>query len=121
MKMKIATPLPADYTVQHEDLAESALVLMAHALLPLFAENMPEAAAKANVTALVTELGYLFDEGKIHLGGQVYRPRLAFVDEDGALLPGAAALTTLHALIDAPFDIAPETGISFEREELPEE
>ena len=40
MKMKIGTELPADYQVSHEDLAESTATLIAHALLPLFAENM---------------------------------------------------------------------------------
>ena len=47
MKMNIGTDLPEGYTVSHEDLAESAGTLIAHALLPLFAENMTEEAAKA--------------------------------------------------------------------------
>ncbi|SEW20835.1 hypothetical protein SAMN04488515_1602 [Cognatiyoonia koreensis] len=114
MKMKIGTALPDDYTVEHSDLAESAATLIAHALLPLFAENMSEDIAKANVEGIVTELAYLFDDGEIQLGGKTYRPRLAFVDEDGQVLPGAAALDNFHALADAPFDIAPEAKITFE-------
>ena len=86
MKMKIGTELPADYQVSHEDLAETAATLIAHALLPLFAENMSEDMAKANVEGIVTELAYLFDEGEIELGGKIYRPRLAFADESGAIL-----------------------------------
>lgn len=114
MKMKIGTPLPADYVVSHEDLAESAVTLMAHALLPLFAENMSEDVAKANVEGIVTELAYLFDEGEIELGGRIYRPRLAFVDDTGATLPGVAELAHLHQLAEDPFEVAPEAHITFE-------
>ena len=121
MKMKIGTALPADYVVQHEDLAESTTTLIAHALLPIFAENMSEEIAKANVEGIVTELAYLFDEGEIHLGGKVYRPRLSFIDETGATVPGAEALTTLHQLAEDPFEIQPEAGITFEAPELAEE
>lgn len=121
MKMRIATPLPADYVVSHEDLSETAGALIAHALLPLFAENMSEEMAKANVEGIVTELAYLFDEGEIELGGKIYRPRLAFVDEKGATLPGAAELVTLHQLVADPFEIAPEARISFEEPAFEEE
>ncbi len=121
MKMKIATELPADYVVSHEDLAETASTLIAHALLPLFAENMSEEMAKANVEGIVTELAYLFDEGEIELGGKIFRPRLAFVDDAGAVLPGAAELVTLHELAEDPFEIAPEAGISFEEPQFAEE
>lgn len=121
MKMTIGTELPADYEVSHQDLAETAATLIAHALLPLFAENMEEDMAKANVEGIVTELAYLFDEGEIKLGGKTYRPRLAFVDEAGQVLPGAAELDTLHELAEDPFEIAPEAGITFEAPELAEE
>ncbi len=121
MKMKIGTELPADYQVSHEDLAESAASLMAHALLPLFAENMSEELAKANVEGIVTELAYLFDEGEIEIGGRTYRPRLAFVDDAGNVLPGVAALTHLHTLAEEPFEIAPEAGITFEEADFVEE
>jgi len=121
MKMKIGTELPADYQVSHEDLAETAATLMAHALFPLFAETMPEDLAKANVEGIVTELAYLFDEGEIVLGGKTYRPRLAFADETGTLLPGAATLTNFHELAAEPFEIAPEAGITFEEPEFAEE
>lgn len=121
MKMKIGTALPADYVVSHEDLAETASTLIAHALLPLFAENMSEELAKANVEGIVTELAYLFDEGEIELGGKTYRPRLAFVNEAGAILPGAAALSHLHQLAEDPFEIAPEAGITFEAPDFAEE
>lgn len=121
MKMKIATALPADYVVSHEDLAETASTLIAHALLPLFAENMSEDLAKANVEGIVTELAYLFDEGEIELGGKTYRPRLAFVDETDTLLPGAEKLNHLHQLAEAPFEIAPEAGITFEEPQFAED
>lgn len=121
MKMKIGTPLPADYVVSHEDLAESTGTLIAHALLPLFAESMTEEVAKANVEGIITELAYLFDEGEIELGGKTYRPRLAFIDDTGATLPGVAELVTLHQLVEDPFEIAPEAGITFEEPEFAEE
>lgn len=121
MKMKIGTPLPDAYVVRHEDLAETASTLIAHALLPLFAENMSEELAKANVEGIVTELAYLFDEGEIELGGKTFRPRLAFIDDTGALLPGAAELNTLHQLAEDPFEIAPEANITFEAPEFVEE
>lgn len=114
MKMKIGAELPADYVPSHEDLAESATALMAQVLLPLFAENMPEDVAKANVEGILTELAYLFDEGEIEIGGKTYRPRLAFVDDTGAVLPGIAELVTLHELTEDPFEIAPEAKITFE-------
>lgn len=121
MKMKIGTPLPDDYVVSHEDLAETAATLIAHTLLPIFAENMSEDVAKANVEGIVTELAYLFDEGEIELGGKTFRPRLAFVDENDAILPGVAQLTTFHQLAQDPFEIAPEAGITFEEPEFAEE
>lgn len=114
MKMKIGTELPADYVLAHEDLAESAATLIAQTLLPLFAENMSAEVAKANVEGIVTELAYLFDEGEITIGGKTYRPRIAFIDEAGVAVPGFAELDTLHALVDDPFDIAPEANIIFE-------
>lgn len=121
MKMTVGTELPADYQVSHEDLAESAATLIAHALLPLFAENMPDELAKANVEGIVTELAYLFDEGEISLGGKTYRPRLAFVDDTGQVLPGVAALVNFHELAEQPFEIAPEAGITFEEPQFVEE
>ena len=121
MKMKIGTELPEGYQVSHEDLSESAATLIAHALLPLFAENMPEELAKANVEGIVMELAYLFDEGEIALGGKTYRPRLAFVDEAGEVLPGVAALNNLNELAGEPFNIAPEAGITFEEPEFVDE
>jgi hypothetical protein len=120
MKMKIGTELPADYVVSHEDLAETASTLIAHALLPLFAENMPDALAKANVEGIVTELAYLFDEGEIELGGKTYRPRLAFMDDKGVIVPGVETLNHLHKLAEDPFEIAPEAGITFEEPEFDE-
>ena len=121
MKMMIGAPLPEGYTPSHEDLSESAATLMAHALLPLFAENMPDEMAKANVEGIVTELAYLFDDGEISLGGKTYRPRLAFVDENGSILPGVAEMRHLHTLSEDPFEIAPEAGITFKQAEFVEE
>lgn len=121
MKMKIGAPLPDDYQVSHEDLAESVATLIAHTLLPLFAENMSEELAKANVEGIVTELAYLFDEGEIVLGGKTYRPRLAFVDETGKLLQGAAEMTNMHELAEAPFEIDPRAEITFEEPDFAED
>lgn len=114
MKMNIGTELPTDYVVSHEDLSEAAVTLIAHALLPLFEESMTEEVAKANVQGIVTELAYLFDEGEISLGGRTYRPRLAFIDDAGNVLPGAAQLAHLNEMVDDLFDIGPEAGITFE-------
>ncbi|PUB18842.1 hypothetical protein [Yoonia sediminilitoris] len=114
MKMKIGTALPEGYQVSHEDLSESMTALIAHYLLPLFAENMPDAMAKANVKGIVTELAYLFDEGEIEIGGKIYRPRIAFVDNTGATLPGFNKVKNFHEMVDDPFDIAPEAKITFE-------
>ncbi len=121
MKMKIGADLPADYVTSHEDLAESVATLMAQALLPLFAENMPEEIAKANVEGIITELAYVFDEGEIEIGGKTFRPRLAFIDENGAIIPGVAELVTLHKLVEDPFEVAPEARISFEVPKFDEE
>lgn len=118
MRMKIGTELPAGYDVTHVDLAQSASVLIAHALLPIFGDNIPEKAAKANVEGILTELAYLFDEGEIEIGGKTYRPRLAFVDEAEAVLPGVAELANLHEMVADPFDLTPEANITFEAPEF---
>lgn len=118
MKMKIGTELPAGYQVSHADLSESAATLIAHGLLPLFAEGMTRDIAQANVKGIVTELAYLFDEGQIEIGGQTYRPRIAFVNDAGETLPGFNETSNLHELIDDPFNIAPEAMISFEAVEF---
>ena len=120
MKMIIGAELPEGYAPSHNDLAAASATLMAHALLPLFIENMPEEQAKANVEGIVTELAFLFDDGEIQMGGKTYRPRLAFVDDSGALLDGAAALTTMNELATEPFDLAPEAQITFEEPEYDE-
>jgi hypothetical protein len=121
MKMTIGAPLPPDYQVSHEDLAESVATLIAHTLLPVFSENMSEDLAKTNVEGILTELAYLFDEGEIVLGGKSYRPRIAFVDEAGRLLPGAEAQTHMHQLAADPFEIDAEADITFEEPEFVEE
>ncbi|MFQ1699790.1 hypothetical protein ACJ5NV_04260 [Loktanella agnita] len=118
MKMKIGTELPPDYTLKHEDLAESALTLISQALLPIFAETMTTEMAQANVQGIVTELAYVFDEGEIQIGGKTFRPRLAFVDESGNTLPGVADLNTLHQLTDELFQMEPEADVTFEAPEF---
>ena len=120
MRMKIGAELPASYEVTHEDLAQSAGALIAHALLPIFQENLPEEIAKANVEGILTEIAYLFDEGEIELGGKTYRPRLAFIDDTEAVLPGVAGLVNLHEMIADPFDLEPEANITFEAPEFDE-
>lgn len=117
MKMKIGADLPEGYAPSHDDLAAASATLIAHTLLPLFSENMSEDVAKANVQGIVTELAYLFDEGEIHMGGKVYRPRMAFINDAGEALPGAADLETMNELADDPFDLAPEAKITFEAPE----
>ena len=120
MKMIIGAELPDGYQPSHDDLAAASATLMAHALLPLFIENMPEELAKANVDGIVTELAFLFDDGEIQMGGRTYRPRLAFVDDAGNTLPGIAELTTMNDLASEPFNLAPEANISFEEPEYDE-
>lgn len=118
MKMRIGAELPAEYEPEHTDLAAAAGSLIAHTLLPLFAENMGEEIAKANVEGIVTELAFMFDDGEIELGGRTYRPRLAFVDDAGQVLPGLETVTNLNELATEPFDIDPEAQISFEEPEF---
>lgn len=121
MKMRIGAELPPEYEPAHNDLAAAAGSLMAHTLLPLFAENMSEELAKANVEGIVTELAYLFDDGEIEIGGKTFRPCLAFVDKSGQPLPGIAQMTNLHELAEDPFDIDPEAKITFEAPEFDED
>lgn len=118
MRMKIGTELPAGYEVSHEDLAQSVGALIAQALLPIFGEKIPSDMAKTNVEGILTEVAYLFDEGEIEIGGKTYRPRLAFVDEADAVLPGAAELANLHEMVADPFDLPPEANITFEAPEF---
>ncbi|SFI50111.1 hypothetical protein [Jannaschia pohangensis] len=116
MKMKIGAELPDGYEPTHEDLAAVAGTMLARTLLPLFAENMSEDMARANVEAIVTELSYLFDEGEIEIGGKTFFPRLAFVNAEGAALPGLAEMTNLHELTATPFDVDPNAMVTFEDE-----
>ena len=74
--------------------------------------------SKANVEGILTEFAYLFDEGEIEIGGKTYRPRLAFIDEAEAVLPGVAELVTLNEMVADPFDLAPEANITFEAPEF---
>lgn len=120
MKMIIGAELPEGYSPSHDDLAASSATLIAHALMPLFTDNMSEDMARANVEGIVTELAYLFDEGAIEMGGKTYRPHLAFVDDTGATLPGAAELTTLSDLSSEPFNLEPAAQISFQEPEYDE-
>lgn len=114
MKMTIGAELPDGYEPQHEDLTAVCGPMIAHALLPLFAENMPDAVARANVEAIVTELAYLFDEGEIVIGGRTFHPRIAFVAAEGAVLPGFADTTDLNEQTAHPFEIDPEAQVTFE-------
>lgn len=118
MKMTIGAELPEDYTPEHTDLAAAAPVLIAHSLLPMFEDAMGEELAKANVTGIVTELAYVFDDGEIEIGGKTYRPRIAFVNDEGETLPGAAMLDNLNELSIEPFTLDPEAKVSFEAEEF---
>ena len=121
MKMKIGTALPEDYELSHSDLSDAMITLVAHALLPMFEETMPEKVAKANVEGIVTELAYVLDEGSIEIGGKTYRPRLAFVDDTGEMLPGATDMNQLHELVEDLFEIDPEAKITFEAPEFAQE
>ncbi|TFL16789.1 hypothetical protein [Jannaschia formosa] len=118
MKMTIGAELPPDYVPAQEDLASAAASLIAHALLPLFAENMPERIARANAQAVTLELSYLLDEGEIRIGGKTYRPRLAFVDDSGAAAAGFARFQNMAEAASAPFDIDPEARVTFETPEF---
>ena len=114
MKMSIGADLPPDYVPAQEDLASAAASLIAHAMLPLFAENMPDHIARANAQAVTLELSYLFDEGEIRVGGRTYRPRLAFVDDSGAPSDGFARFHNMADAASDPFDIDPEARVTFE-------
>jgi hypothetical protein len=120
MKMTIGADLPPDYVPAQEDLASAAASLIAHALLPLFAENMPEKIARANAQAVTLELSYLLDEGEIRMGGRTYRPRLAFVDDSGAPSDGFAGFAHMAEAASAPFDIDPDARVTFETPEFEE-
>ena len=48
------------------------------------------------------------------MGGKIYRPRLAFVDDARNTLPGIAELTTMHDLALEPFNLAPEAKTTLE-------
>lgn len=115
MKMNIGAELPEGVELGHNELAAATATLMAQALLPLFAERMKDDIARANVEGIVMELAYMFDDGEITVGNKTYRPRLAFVDEAGTVLPGLSELDHLHEFADAPFDIDPEAKITFEQ------
>ena len=117
MKLKIQTELPDGYTPSHGDLAEAAATMMAKALLPLFTENLPEDAARANVQGIVSELAYMFDAGSIELGGRSYRPRIAFADDSGALLPGVIEFAGFEDAAEDALDAETEAHVSFEVDE----
>ena len=114
MKMTIGADLPPDYVPGQADLASAAASLIAHTLYPLFAENMPEAAALANAQAVTQELSFLLDEAEICMGGKTYRPRLAFVDETGATTDGFQSFTGMEDAASDPFDIDPAAQVTFE-------
>lgn len=118
MKMTIGAELPADYEPAHEDLASAANTLIAHSLLPMFKDAMGEQLAKANVEGIMTELAFALDEGEITIGGKTYRPRLAFIDDAGQVVPGAAEMDNFNELVTEPFEIDPEAKVSFEQEEF---
>lgn len=58
--------------------------------------NMDEAAIWPLVESLTFDLAMLLDDATFTINGKVYRPRIAFADEDGALLPGAAEFDYAH-------------------------
>ncbi|MEM6408517.1 MAG: hypothetical protein AAF700_08875 [Pseudomonadota bacterium] len=118
MKMTIGAELPEDYEPAHADLASAANTLIAHSLLPMFQDAMGEQLAKANVEGIMTELAFALDEGEITIGGKTYRPRLAFVDDAGQVVPGAADMDNFNELVSEPFDIDPEAKVSFEQDEF---
>jgi len=121
VKMNIGADLPEGIELGHNELAAASASLMAHVLLPLFAERMSEDIARANVEGIVLELAYMFDDGEITVGDKSYRPRLAFIDEAGNVLPGVAELDRFHEYADAPLDIDPEAKITFEEVEFDED
>ncbi|MEM7471389.1 MAG: hypothetical protein AAF340_08555 [Pseudomonadota bacterium] len=114
MKMTIGAELPEDYEPAHTDLAAAANTLIAHSLLPMFQDAMGEQLAKANVEGIMTELAFALDEGAIEIGGKTYRPRLAFVDDAGQVVPGAADFDSFNEVAGEPFEIDPEAKVSFE-------
>ena len=112
--MRIGADLPPDYELTHDDLASAFGTLVAHTLLPIFAEGMSEEPAKANAAGILIELAYAFDEGEIEIGGRTYRPRLAFVDDQGTVVNGFETLDTFAELAEDPFDVEEEAHVTFE-------
>ena len=62
----------------------------------------------------ISELAHLFDEGEFEMGGEINRPRLAFVDDAKNTLLGIAEPTTMHDLASEPFNLALEAKTTFE-------
>jgi len=48
------------------------------------------------VETAVFELAIVFDQGKIVVNGKAFSPKIAFVDNDGRMLPGALKFNRLH-------------------------
>ena len=48
------------------------------------------------------------------MGGEIYRPRLAFVDDARNTLPNIAELTIMHDLASEPFNLALEAETTLE-------
>lgn len=48
------------------------------------------------VQSAVFDLASMIDHGSINVNGKQFKPRIAFADDNGDLLPGAAEFSNLH-------------------------
>lgn len=93
MKIKMTTTDEPD----HENLAQ----LFNLAVAVQLKESLKNAGLEQDeawpiVTANVFDLAMLFDQGTFKINGKEYKPRIAFMTEDGKLLEGAAEFDYLH-------------------------
>lgn len=93
MKLKLTSENEPD----HEHLALLFnLAVAAELKQSLRRSGLEKSEAWPMVESAVFDLAMLFDEGTFKVGGKVYKPRVAFMAEDGSLLDGAAEFGHLH-------------------------
>ena len=73
------------------------LVMSKHLFAQLKRSGFDETKAWNVTSAFLWDHAMMFDQhGEFVVNGKTYRPRIAFVDEQGELLPGAAEFDFLH-------------------------
>lgn len=96
MKLIVKTDDELEQDGAHEELA----LLYNLAIAKIVEATAPKSLSKEELTALrdnlVWEIAMFADQGEIVVNGQSFKPRIAFADENDALLPGAAEFDYLH-------------------------